>query len=404
MKRLVASILLPTLAWAQGGSNYSMFGIGDLRPSVGALYDGANSSAVALPSEYGISTVNPALWTFVTSTRLQGGYRFHQQRISSQAGSVAQNNGKVEGLLLVFAVDTSKGWSVGTGFYPLTSVNATAAVPLRAVVLDDTLVGSYRVLASGGITVAHLGIATKPIRTVGVGLSVRYYFGLFQTERVTQFLDQWSAPDTQTVTDWLSGVGMSAGIWHRPHPHWLWALAITIPTALSTQQVWRYAYPHTFADTTFTREFHWSLPASIAGGISYHHGRLVVGAEALYADLRRLDYRSSPIANFQPLYSLSASLLRTASPREGRSYWDRIGVAVGVRWSRLYYRVHGHSISEYALSGGLSLPLGTAAMLDVACQVGTRGRNIPRLVQERFGRFSFTLSLGEQWFLPVRRR
>ena len=63
------------LATAQGGSNYSALGIGDLRTTVGGIYDGMAGTAIAMPTPYGINVVNPALVGLATTTRLQGGYR-----------------------------------------------------------------------------------------------------------------------------------------------------------------------------------------------------------------------------------------------------------------------------------------------------------------------------------------
>ncbi|MCS7169329.1 MAG: hypothetical protein NZ949_01750 [Candidatus Kapabacteria bacterium] len=397
-------MLVGMLAWAQGGSNYSVFGVGDLHPSVGALYDGAASIGVALVSESGISTVNPALWTFVRSTRLQGGYRFRQQAISSPTETRAQNNGKVEGLLAIFAIDTAQGWSASIGFYPLSSVNAAVAVPIEARLPQDSLDGSYRMLATGGITVAHLGAATQLSSNFGLGVTFRYHFGLFRTERVTELHDPWSAPDTLTITDWLSGAGLAVGSWYRPLPEWLLTIALTTPVQMSTQQLWRYSFSHTYSDTTLRSELRWQLPALVAAGVAYQRERTTATIELGYSNFRSLAYRQARSVSLQPLYRISLSIHR--APRIGgrRSYWQQIGVSAGASWQQLYYRVHGHLISEYAFASGLGLPLGTAALLEIACQTGVRGKRAPQLLREWFGRFTFTLSISEQWFLPSHRR
>ncbi len=393
-----------TLLHAQGGSNYSVFGAGDLRPSVGALYDGVASIAVALPSAYGISTVNPALWTFARSTRLQGGYRFNQHSITGAAGTRAQNNGTVEGLLLLFAIDTTRGWSASFGFYPFSSTNAFAGIPLTVPLPDDTLQGSYRVLSTGGISLLHLGVATQPLPSLGVGVALRYHFGLFRTERATVLADQWSAPDTLTVTDWLSGFGANLGVWYRPSPGWLLAAAVSSPVTVSSQQVWRYSFAHTFGDSLLERRFRWQIPAFVAAGISHSRGRLSAVAEVLYSDFRAFTYRQPEGVSFQPLIRLSAGVHRALQPGGGRSYWQQLGLSAGLSWQRLYYRVHQRSITEYAVATGLSLPLGRTAVLDIASQVGIRGERSAGLLRELFGRLTFTVSLGEQWFIPRRQR
>ncbi len=393
--------IAPAPLWAQGGSNYSLFGIGDFRPSVGAVYDAASSYGIALPSEYAISIANPALWTFVRSTRLQGGYRFHQQQIRGEMGTVAQNNGKVEGLLLLFALDTAQGWALSWGFYPLSSVNVAVAVPIRLQLPEEQLQGSYRLLGSGGISASHLGFAFRPLPSFGIGAAVRYLFGLFRREWSTTLQDQWSAPDTLTVTDWLTGGAVVVGAWYGLAPGWLVTLALSSPAVISTQQLWRYSFTHTYGDTTLERSLRWRLPPTIGAGLAYRWGRTTAAFEGLYADFRLLDYQSARGVVFQPLYRLSLSLHRAPHVTAGRT---QFGFSTGISWQRLYYRIAEHSLSEAALSLGVHLPVGQTALLDLACQTGMRGQRTRGLVHEWFGRFTFTLTLGEQWFLPSRRR
>lgn len=393
--------VLASIGWAQGGSNYSVIGVGDVRPSVGAFYDGAASLAVALPSEHAISTVNPALWSFARGTFLQGGYRFHQQRITGNAGTRAQNNGKVEGVLLVFAPDTARGWSASLGFYPLSSVNAAVSLPLGIHAAEDTLSGHYTVVSSGGISVFHLGLAVRPLPVLGLGAALRYHFGLFRTDRIVALYDQWSAPDTLSITDWLTGIGFVLGAWYRPAPGWLIGVAFSTPARIATQQEWRYSFGHTYGDTTLARQLSWQLPALIAAGVSYQRGRTAVAVEFGFSDFSQLGYRQALQAVFQPLYRLSASVLRIARS-SGRTYWEQLGLAAGVSWQRLYYRVNGHSIAEMAAALGVGFPLGRSALFEVACQTGIRGRAASHLVREWFGRFTFSLSLRDQWFIPGR--
>lgn len=401
---LILAAAVPPLLWAQGGSNYSLFGVGDVRPSVGAFYDGANSYGIAVPSGYAISTTNPALWTFVRSTRLQGGYRFHQQQIQGETGTTAQNNGKVEGILTLFALDTAQGWALSWGVYPLSSVNVAVAVPVELHWADERLQGSHRLFGSGGLSASHFGVAVRPLPSLGFGMAFRYLFGLFRREWSTVLQDQWSAPDTLTVTDWIAGGGVLAGAWYSPTPSWLVAVALSSPVAVSTQQLWRYSFTHTYGDTTVERSLRWHLPASVGAGIAYRWGRSVTALEGFYADFSSLTFHSVRGVAFQPLYRLSLSFHRAPREGAGHTYWDRIGFSTGIGWQRLYYRIDGRSLSEVALSMGISLPLGQTALLELACQTGMRGRRAPGLVQEWFGRWTFTLTLGEQWFLPARRR
>lgn len=82
----------------QGGSNYSIFGIGDIRQSMGAYYDGLGGTQYAVPSFHAVNIANPAMWSESKLTRLQIGFRFTQTAIEQQDLSASQNFGKLDGI------------------------------------------------------------------------------------------------------------------------------------------------------------------------------------------------------------------------------------------------------------------------------------------------------------------
>ena len=98
----VVIVFSSCMAYAQGGSNYSIFGIGDIRRSVSSAYDGLGGTQIAVTSSYAVNLLNPAAWGALESTRLQGGFRFNQQSISNGSTSADQNNGKLDGFCLAF--------------------------------------------------------------------------------------------------------------------------------------------------------------------------------------------------------------------------------------------------------------------------------------------------------------
>ena len=103
------------ISYSQGGSNYSLFGIGELNRNKGAFYDGLSGTSISVPSEYAINLQNPAMWSYVESTRLQFGYKFNQHYNESVSQSLFQNNGKLNDVLAIFSIDTSMGISASLG-------------------------------------------------------------------------------------------------------------------------------------------------------------------------------------------------------------------------------------------------------------------------------------------------
>ena len=67
----------------QGGSNYSMFGIGDIRQSIGAGYDGLAGTQQAVQSYHAVNLANPAMWSAAKLTRLQIDFDLLKQQLIS---------------------------------------------------------------------------------------------------------------------------------------------------------------------------------------------------------------------------------------------------------------------------------------------------------------------------------
>ena len=125
-------IIINFEARSQGGSNYTAFGVGDIYQTVDAAYMGVGGTCIAYPSAHGINPMNPALWTNVTSTRLQAGYLFNQHVVDQNKSQLLQNNGKVSGIQALFAVDTSMGLCLTMGIVPYTMVNYYINSPITA--------------------------------------------------------------------------------------------------------------------------------------------------------------------------------------------------------------------------------------------------------------------------------
>ncbi|MFN4123258.1 MAG: hypothetical protein ACK4GL_08150 [Flavobacteriales bacterium] len=91
-----------------------------------------------------------------------------------------------------------------------------------------------------------------------------------------------------------------------------------------------------------------------------------------------------------------------------KRYASRIRYRAGFTYSDGYLRINNTDIQEYFLSAGLGLPFrrqrnSTAtkvpiSLLNVALQAGYRGTTSNNLIQERFIRLSFGLSMTDDWF------
>ena len=193
-------------ACAQGGSNYSIFGLGDMRRSVGAAYEGVGGCMTSVPLDNTINLGNPALWTLVKTTRLQGGYRFNQQRVTQGDASVGQNNGKLDGASVIFALDTTEGISASIGIFPSSSVNYlfTKNVSVSLPDSGQYIKGKSTYAGSGGLVTGYVGGAWSITPSFSIGASGLFHFGRITDKIETSIYSQDALTSYVSNSDQLS--------------------------------------------------------------------------------------------------------------------------------------------------------------------------------------------------------
>ncbi len=387
---------------AQGGSTYTLFGIGDMRKTLGASYDGLGGTQIAVPSDYAINLANPAAWAIVKTTRLQGGFRFNQQSISNEQTTSGQNNGKLEGIAAIFSIDTTLGIAASFGFYPFSSVNYSITTPTSVVAKGNTLGGEIDASGKGGTSAGYFGGAFKLFDNLSFGISAVGLFGT--TSSVVQtvlFTSDAFSSINQRIDD-FKGYGFKSGLLFSPATNFMLGASASWYSNLHGTSEIRYSTlsaSQLSSDTSFTQDFSTPMPTSFGLGASYKSGNFLFAADAEVQDFSSFTYRSGK-ANFRSSQRLSFGISRLATVAPGTPLGDRIAFNLGGGYEQLYYSINGIGINEYFGSFGMQIPLGGGAMLDGAATVGSRGDSGNGLVRELFGRFSVTIGIGETWFKP----
>lgn len=401
---LVASAVAAT---AQGGANYTAFGLGQQRTTFGAAYEGLGSAAYAVPSDYLFGLANPALWPLVKTTRIQGGYRFNQQRIEQGGAVRAQNNGKLDGAGLLFAIDTSAEIAASIGVFPSSSVNYTSARRFQITLPDvGVLVGTTTYRGGGGMTTAYAGIAARIVPGVYAGGALLYGFGLISDQVETSIAAEATQRAVSTQNDRLSTLGGRLGVYAELSDRLCIGLAGTLFDALQVERSLHYqsfspsSTTPTF-DTSFASSLSSPMAATVGGGITYRVRRWFLTLDGEWSPTSALQYRYSSLGRAGESYRLSIAASYRGSRAAGSSFEDRLSVSGGVTMQRLPVVIGSVPLDEYAASVGVQIPFGGAAMIDAALIGGFRGNGLP--VREEFLRLSVTLSVGEVWFIPFRR-
>lgn len=410
---LIAALAPTTLLIGQGGSNYSSVAFGDVIRSVGARYEGMAGTSIAMPTLQGINVVNPALLGMSPFTRIQTGYRFVQHIENGAPGSAAQVNGEVDGLLALFAVDTSMGIGVSLGVLPVSNVAFATTRSFRTTGPSGTSTGTSIQSGTGGISSIQLG-ASYRVADVYVGLSARPLFGQIS------YLDENINTTVTTISKFsqstkylLTGALYRIGLYTEILPSFGVGAYYSFGSKLS--------YDKTLTQTAFTRETFDTLdlqgrheytflsqttsstsdlPSSIGLGLSYKTGRTQIGIDLEQSNYSNVTFNQRNTVSLGSMFRATLGVSHQAAGY-APTFFDKWGYRGGIGYVKQYFSFRGYAVNEYFGSVGIDFPLGPSATVDASVQSGYRGPEVG--FYEYFGRLNLSVSIGEVWFKPFAR-
>jgi hypothetical protein len=399
-------VLMPFVAvqsaFAQpGGSSYSVFGLGDIIESHSAAFDGTGGASLGSTSEYAVNGMNPAAWNAPRSTRFQVGFSF-RQFINSNANGLtsAQNGGFLQGFSSVFAIDTVRGISAGFGVVPQSNVQY--AYRVNQVFGSNETSTLFRGL--GGLTGLYLGGAYQIAPKLHLGLVGQYNFGTIESEVRTEATQTLNEGRT-VVTDVYSGASGRLGLQFSGIQNLTIGAVFGLSTPLNVFSQRQYTFSAFVPDSVDTQKIATQMPLELGLGIEYRMGRFTLLADAISKDFSAFNYRTkgrSDVA-FRRSNRFSIGLSFTGENTYSATFLQTLGYSIGAGYHQQYYQIAGRGIDEIYGSVGIQIPVARRVFFDLAATIGVRGTTDNNLLRETFGRFTFSVNVGEIWFQPFLR-
>lgn len=388
---------------SQGGSNYSIIGIGDLNYGGNASYTALGGTQIAFPSSYSINSRNPAMWSYAANTRIQVGYNFNQNIVSSEKSTVWHNNGALSGFAGIFAIDSANGIAASFGIVPYSGINYLTATTTELSQIGLDLKGTTTYQGKGGISQAYAGTSAKITDWLGVGLSVFSTFGVVESIRETEFSsDYYSFNYTTTRSDYVSGWGAKTGMFVTPIENMIVGLSYEMQPSLTVSSETNYNSP-TIPDTTITSDSDISIPGLFGLGASYSSGNFIFGGDFSVHDFTNFKYNAGANTEYTNGVIASVGVNRIGNPSLNAPFADRVSYKFGLGYHQLHYKVMNNNIIEYTAAMGMQMPFAGSLVADVSFVLGYRNSGDSRLVSEYFGRLGVDISIGETWFVPFKR-
>lgn len=406
LKRLLVIlfvILSATPAFSQGGMNYSIFGIGDINTTGNASYDGVGGTSIAFPAENSINFRNPAMWSYVTTTRINVGYKFNQTLAFSDLQDSYQNFGALNGISGLFMIDTGMGIAASFGIHPYSNINYMIASPIKEIVNDIYLDGRTIYQGKGGISMLYFGGATKITKYASVGASVFSTFGKVSSLRKTEYFgDPYAFTYISSRNDFFSGFGYKAGLSLKPITNLTLGFYYENQPNLDVET--DIVFESTLLpDTSISRMNAVLMPDAFGFGIAYETGKFIIGADLSIQDFSNFNYNNLDNSTYRSGMAISAGINRIGNKNLSAPVADRMSYKLGAYFKQHYYSVYGNDITEMAASLGFQVPWAGTFISDIALTIGSRGTQSDGLIREYFGKISVDISIGETWFKPFKR-
>ncbi|MDC1067656.1 hypothetical protein OAQ99_00700 [Candidatus Kapabacteria bacterium] len=397
-------ILISYCAFADGGSNYSAFGIGDIRYNNGAAFSGQGGVSAAIPSKNHINLRNPALWSKAENTILQFGYSFNQGFANVNSQTNYQTTSSIDGFLLLFSIDSSLGIAASMGLYEYSDVSFRVSSEFSQGIDGTSVSGQLIQNGDGGLNTAYVGASIEPIKGLSIGIMGNYTFGSIEKQRETIFNEQFRFYNGYRRTDALFGSNIRAGIYYEIIDNL--SIGGFLETSTNFQLESKRLFVTNFnVDSLEDKSNSYDLPQMLGGGVSYKYGRKRFGVDLWTRDFSDFGYSSNidDPSNYSSSNGIKLGFVREGNNNLGAKLLDNTTFRLGAGLTNLYYEFNGNQISEYYFSGGFSAKIGAKSNFDYSLVFGSRGENTSPLINETFIRMNFNVSIRETWFVPFKR-
>jgi len=399
-------------------SPYSRFGIGMLSEQRQATLRGMGGVATAFTDPFGISSYNPAAYSFLKATALDFGLEARSRSILMNDENTQTGTATFSYINLGFPLGKHAGMSFG--FTPISNVYYNQA--------DTTQIEGIGKMArayegSGGLQYAYIGFSGK-VKGLSAGVNFGYAFGNITNTSALFELDTTIVRNSEfTRQNSMGGIYWKGGLLYQTTFKKDKFLNIGATATLSQSlNITRdeYAIARSYgadgnlisrdtANQTYDQKGKLKLPAEYSFGV--HFGKQFywdIGADFVYNDWKNF-------SNFGVKDSVANSAWRvglggevtpdpTATSRGKGKYFSTVTYRLGVYYGTDYISMRDKQLNYMGGTVGMSFPFRRSnsnyqmGRVHTALDIGKRGTIENGLAREFYVKFTVALSLNDLWF------
>ncbi len=387
-----------------GGSIYSLFGLGDLSYSSSNKTDAMGIMGVALYGNYTNSN-NPAAWTRIPTTIFSSKFNLENIRSTDGINSSKRTYGNFEGFDLSIPLNKGNGWIFNFGINNYSVVNYD--IKFSGSVDGEDYTQTYS--GNGGLNKFNLGFSYIIFRYFSFGAQFNYAFGNINKSVNIDFTNSQLFDTKNVSSNTISGFFFNTGlIFHgfgkvfknKKFDNMTLGAFISTPTDFNSDFTGKFNRSSSTTDTISISKGKISIPLAFGIGISNQfNNKLTIAADIYYQKWGDYKYYGTHPVEIKNSMKIGAGLEYTPSRKLEDSYLSRVSYRLGGSYTADYLKLNGQNINVMSVSAGLSLPIGNYNSLDLYAKYNIRGKESNGLIKDEVFRFGASVKIGELWFL-----
>ncbi|HWA07699.1 MAG TPA: hypothetical protein VG961_14205 [Ignavibacteria bacterium] len=387
-----------------GGSIYSLFGLGDLSYSSSNRTDAMGIMGFALYGDYTNSN-NPAAWTRIQNTLFTSKFNLENIRSSDGNSKATRTYGNFEGFDLSIPFNKGNGWIFNFGINNYSNVNYDTYFTGTAD--GENYTQTYS--GNGGLNKFNIGFSYILFRYLSFGAQFNYAFGNINKSVNIDFSNVNLFDTKNTSANTISGFFFNSGlIFHgfgklfnnKKLDNMTLGVYLSTPTEFNSSLIGKFGRSTTTTDSISLSEGKLKIPLAFGVGIANtFNNKLTVSADMYYQKWDDYTYYGTHPAEIKNSMKIGAGIEYTASKKLEDPYLSRISYRLGGSYTQDYLKLNGQDINILSVSAGLSLPIGNYNSLDLYAKYNIRGKETNGLIKDEVFRFGASVRIGEFWFL-----
>ncbi len=386
-----------------GGSAYSRYGIGHLRYFSSSRATGMGGVSLAISGGSEVNRSNPAAWTQLKRTAFSGTFAYEGLWTSDGPSSAFYSAGEFGGAMVAVPIMPSRGIVLAGGFNPYSSVN----YDIVTTGFEAGTAYDIRYSGNGGLSNALLGFSYAPASDFHLGFQTQFLFGTVENTQNVSFLSTGFFSSETRRTNQYHGFQFTVGIMHSGVGSWIGlsnkhrlsvGAVITTPVSLDVERETLTTFISR-ADSLTLEEGNAFVPPRFGLGAALTiDGRYLIGTDVLFQQWDRFEEFGVQPTELRNSFRWSIGVERLPAA-EPMSFGERVAYRLGFAYNGTYYRVKGESLDEALFSAGIEFPIGPTTRANFAIEYGFRGTTTNQLQRDNLLRFTFTVNVGELWFV-----